>query len=158
MLKNALISIVVFIFLDFDGLLCSALPFACTFHSPLPTTNTLFLTLSFSVIIVIRSFIRFNSHHYSLSLSLSSCHSFTLLSLLLFISLLCELVSINLLSEFFFSQLRNVIEPIAWKSFKSEIVFKKHFAVSFFVSLLLLFEIHRPKIHSILPTSYFKIQ
>lgn len=129
------------LFLDFDALL--SVPFAYTstlFSTPsLSLSFTPSLSLSHSVF---HSLIRFNFCHPS--------H----FAFIMFISLLCELISINLLSQFL--QLRNVTKPMACKSFKSEIVFKEHFAD--FDIFLFFFEIHQPKIHSILPTSYLKVQ
>lgn len=151
-LKNALISIAVFVscfwYFAFTSLCLASTLFFINYPVLFchPSLCSALLYLSHT-----RSVIRFNFRHPShLRLSV-----LTHLSL----SLLYERFSINFLSQLIFSfEQRNVIKPMACKSFKSEIVFKEHFATfEFCFSISFLFcEIRQPKIHSILATSLFE--
>lgn len=115
MLKNALISIAVFVSWFWYTLLSLRFDYSyelfrlCVTPSLWPSTIT-------SIHSVFRSIIRFKFCHPLFTFLLSLC----LLSRIV----VCELISINLLSQFFF-YLRNVIKPIVCKLFESEIVFKE---------------------------------
>lgn len=170
MLKNALISNAVFV----SWFWCFASSYFCLylilsalllrhptlFLSPSHSLSTFSYTFIYSILFSPLLFIYFSSSSFhSLSLSFSSFHSLT--HSLCFLSGCLSHCCVNWFQlicwvSLFFSQPRNFIKPIAWKSFKSETVFKKHFADSFlfFCSFLLFFAIHQPKIHS----NYFKIQ